>query len=94
MGLDRSIEDNVRKTCGDIVHDVVVVGAGRPVACLFVEVLESCTDSDQEIRNIILERTKSFNERLFRYEQINDPDRIRLLPMDTLPRTKACPLSF
>jgi hypothetical protein len=53
----RSIEDNVRATCGELVFECIVVGNGRSSPALFVEASEKCTWT---LRN---SRRKSSGER-------------------------------
>ncbi|KAJ7704927.1 putative amp-CoA ligase [Mycena rosella] len=86
----KCIEDNIRKTCGDLVHDAVVLGTNRPCPVLFVESLTGLSDDSQvlELANEIIRRTTVFNQRLFLYERIENPKHIRVLSQGTLPRTK------
>ncbi|KAJ7246935.1 putative amp-CoA ligase [Mycena rebaudengoi] len=86
----KSIEDNVRKTCADLVHDVVVLGTDRRCPVLFVETSKDISDDSQklELSNEIIRRTAVFNQRLFLYERIEDPKHIRILSKGALPRTK------
>jgi hypothetical protein len=94
----RSIEDNVRKTCADLVHDVVVLGTDRRCPVLFVETSKDISDDSQklELSNEIIHRTAVFNQRLFLYERIEDPKHIRILSRGALPRTKVrcCSISI
>ncbi|KAJ7016166.1 putative amp-CoA ligase [Mycena alexandri] len=86
----KSIEDNVRKTCGDLLHDAVVLGTNRPCPLLFVETLTELTTEEQklDLAHEIIRRTANFNQRLFLYERIENPKHIRVLGKGTLPRTK------
>ncbi|KAI8976643.1 acetyl-CoA synthetase-like protein [Trametes punicea] len=86
----KSIEDNVRKTCADLVHDAVVVGSGRTAACLVVESARDGLSEEQrrEVARTISARTADFNKRLFPHERIEDPKRILVVDKGTLPRTK------
>ncbi|KAJ3506197.1 hypothetical protein NLJ89_g7003 [Agrocybe chaxingu] len=86
-----SIEENVRKTCKDILHDAAVVGENRPLACLFIEALPSAEVGGKNEETLVAEviaRIKEFNQRLFTYERIEDPRRIFVVPHGSLPRTK------
>ena len=82
----------MRKTCADLVHDVVVVGTGRAVPSLIVEAKGSGLTEEQKsaLSQTIVERTKEFNEKLFRHEKIQDPRRVFIVEKGTLPRTKVC----
>ncbi|KAI0657005.1 acetyl-CoA synthetase-like protein [Cubamyces menziesii] len=86
----KNIEDNVRKTCADLVHDAVVVGSGRTHACLVVESAASGLSAEQrhELAQTVAARTADFNKRLFAHERIEDPKRIIVVERGTLPRTK------
>lgn len=86
----RCIEDNIRKMCSDLVHDAVVIGLNRPLPCLLVESFSDDLDANtcHKLATEIVSRTSPFNERLFRYEHIDDPKRILVLEKGTLPRTK------
>ncbi|KAJ7678090.1 putative amp-CoA ligase [Mycena polygramma] len=86
----KAIEDNVRKTCEGLLHDAVVLGTNRTKPCLFVEA-NTPWGTDEGRRCLIdqiIERTKSFNDRLLAHERINNPNQIRIVPFGTLPRNK------
>lgn len=89
-GSNRSIEDNVRKTCEGLVHDAVVIGSGRTAPVLVVESTESALDVPAQavLVHTIIERTAEFNKRAFAHERIEDPKRILIVDRGTLPRTK------
>ncbi|KAI0765860.1 acetyl-CoA synthetase-like protein [Trametes elegans] len=87
----KAIEENVRKTCGDFVHNCVVVGHQRVCPVLVVEP-ESSVDAptaDEETRTKqeILLRTAPFNERLFPHERIVTPLCVLIVSRGSLPRT-------
>ncbi|KAI0676592.1 acetyl-CoA synthetase-like protein [Trametes maxima] len=86
----KNIEDNVRKTCQDLVHDAVVVGSGRPFPGLIVESAIDGLDEakGKKVAQTIAERTAELNKRLFAHERIEDPKRILVVDRGTLPRTK------
>ncbi|KAJ6522267.1 hypothetical protein B0H19DRAFT_1224039 [Mycena capillaripes] len=87
----KAIEDNVRKACEGLIHDVVVLGTNRPKIVLFVEVpaQEPVTEETKnQLALEIIHRTKSFNDRLFRHEKVEEPAQILILPKGALPRTK------
>lgn len=67
--IHRSIEDQVRETCADLVHDAVVVGfADKPV--LVVEGLQTSLNdaAHRELAKQMVRRLAPFNKRLFLYE--------------------------
>ncbi|KAI0641381.1 acetyl-CoA synthetase-like protein [Trametes meyenii] len=87
----KAIEENVLKTCVDVVHNCVVVGHQRICPVLVVEP-EGSTDistpqSALEVKKTIIERTKPFNEKLFAHERITTPECILFVPVGSLPRT-------
>ncbi|KAF9461626.1 acetyl-CoA synthetase-like protein [Collybia nuda] len=88
----KSIEDNVRSCCADIIHEAVVVGSNRPAPCLFLEIREDIpfdTAIEKErIVQTVIQRMAPFNQRLFPYERIDESIRIHMLAMNSLPRTK------
>ena len=79
------------KTCGDIVHNCVVVGHQRICPVLVVEpepsVEMSTPEAELAFKNTIVERTAPFNERLFAHERITAPECILVVPGGSLPRT-------
>ncbi|KAI0628624.1 acetyl-CoA synthetase-like protein [Trametes polyzona] len=87
----RAIEENVMKTCGDVVHNCVVVGHQRVFPVLVVEpegsVDVSTAEATLRLKGTIIERTAPFNERLFPHERIAIPECIMLVPVASLPRT-------
>ncbi|KAJ7717991.1 putative amp-CoA ligase [Mycena metata] len=83
----KAVEDNVRTTCGDLVHEVVVVGTNCRRILLFVEV-DTTSEENGHLATEIIRRIRPFNERLFHHERIADPRQIRTFPPGTLPRTK------
>lgn len=86
----RSIEDNVKLTCSDLVQNCVVVGNSKPVV-LFVEPTPSFADSVQspaEVKATILQRIEGFQAKRFGHEKIHGPSRIVIVPPGSLPRTE------
>ena len=85
------------KTCGDIVHNCVVVGHQRICPVLVVEPEPSVDISTPEaeliFKQTIVERTAPFNERLFAHERITAPECILVVPGGSLPRTSVSPIS-
>ncbi|KAL0565763.1 hypothetical protein V5O48_016256 [Marasmius crinis-equi] len=89
----KAIEDNLRRTCGDLILECVAVGYGRPSPALLIEPSKgensdnATADTIQELRQKIFDRIQPFN-RLFReHERIVSPDLILIVPRDSLPRT-------
>ena len=83
----RSIEDNVRATCGELVFECVVVGNFRPSPTLFIEASEACTMDPEELKEEIIRRTSQFFSRCFIHERITSTKHIVVVERDTLPRT-------
>ncbi|KAJ7635339.1 hypothetical protein FB45DRAFT_1143545 [Roridomyces roridus] len=90
-GADRvdakSIEENVRATCSDLVKDCIVVGTLRPSPALFVELHESCTEGHDRVKQTILERMHEFNIRRYTTERVTDGRLILVVEEGVLPRT-------
>ncbi|KAI0367868.1 acetyl-CoA synthetase-like protein [Pilatotrama ljubarskyi] len=88
----KAIEENVLKTCGDVVHNCVVVGHQRICPVLVVEPepsadLSSSPEAQLKLKDLIIDRTAAFNEKLFAHERITSPECILLVPAWSLPRT-------
>jgi len=83
----RSIEDNVRATCDELVFECVVVGNGRPSPALFFEASEGCTMVSEELKEEIIRRTSEFNSRRFIHERITSTKHVIVVERGTLPRT-------
>jgi len=83
----RSIEDNVRATCGELVFECVVVGNGRPSPALFVEASEKCTMGQEELKEEIINRTSEFHSRHFVHERITSTKCVVVVGRGALPRT-------
>ena len=83
----RSIEDNVRATCDELVYECVVVGNGRPSPALFVEASERCTMDSEELKEEIIRRMNEFNSRRFVHESITSTKHVIVIERGTLPRT-------
>ncbi|KAJ6621257.1 hypothetical protein B0H10DRAFT_2163334 [Mycena sp. CBHHK59/15] len=81
----KSIEDNVRMTCGSLIGECIVVGSGRPSPVLFVE---PNTDMDPEkLKKEIIRKTRQFHSRRYLHERITSTNMIVIVPPKTLPRT-------
>ncbi|KAI0790177.1 acetyl-CoA synthetase-like protein [Irpex lacteus] len=87
----KAIEDNVLKTCADLVRNCVAVGHLKPRVVLLLESSASSgeigTDEAQKLKEEVLRRTAEFNSRLLEHERITDPASILVVPAGSLPRT-------
>ena len=83
----RAIEDNVRATCGDLVHECVVVGAGRPGPVLFVEAHAGTAGGEERLKRDVVRRTRAFHARRYEHERIASTRYVVVVPRGTLPRT-------
>jgi len=81
----RSIEENVRMTCGDLIADCIVVGNHRASPTLFVEA-QSNMDAER-LKKEIIRRTRHFHSRRYLHERITSPKFVVVVPGGTLPRT-------
>ncbi|KAJ7709507.1 acetyl-CoA synthetase-like protein [Mycena rosella] len=86
----KSIEDNIRLTCPDIVRNCTVVGHYKPAVVLFIEAVSDSTSApDVDIlKDEVLRRTAAFNSNLFEHERIVDREHIVVVAPGALPRTK------
>ena len=95
--LHRAIEDNVLRTCPDLVSNCVAVGHLKPCVVLLVECANEPAgrdlDSTTRDKEQILERTAEYNSRLLDHERITDPNHIVVVPAGSLPRTSVCALA-
>ncbi|KAF7307018.1 Acetyl-CoA synthetase-like protein [Mycena indigotica] len=81
----KSIEDNARMMCGELIAECIVVGSGRPSPVLFVE---PGTDMDHEkLKKEIIRQTRLFHSRRYLHERITSSKHIVVVPPKTLPRT-------
>lgn len=83
----KSIEDNVRATCGELVFECIVVGNGRPSPALFVEASEKCTMDAEKLKKEVIRRTRQFHSRRYVHERITSTKNIVVVERGTLPRT-------
>ena len=81
----RAIEDNVLKTCADLVADCIVADSGRPSPVLFVEPKTDIKAA--KLQREILRRTRAFHERRYLHERITEARIIVVVDKGTLPRT-------
>nr|GAT48376.1 acetyl-CoA synthetase-like protein [Mycena chlorophos] len=81
----KSIEDNARMMCGELMSECIVVGSGRPSPVLFVE---PSTDMDHEkLKREIIRKTRQFHSRRYLHERITSSRCIVVVPQKSLPRT-------
>ncbi|KAJ7070925.1 hypothetical protein C8F01DRAFT_1206578 [Mycena amicta] len=81
----KSIEDNARMMCGELIENCVVVGCGRPSPVLFVE---PGTNMDHEkLKKEIIRKTRQFHSRRYLHERITSSNFIVIVPPNALPRT-------
>ena len=87
--MRRAIEDNVLRTCSDLVARCVAVGHLKPCVVLIVEPVSGNMSEAQQsaLKSEILKRTAEYNSRLQVHERITDPSRILVVPGGSLPRT-------
>ena len=83
----RSIEDNVRATCGELVFECIVVGNGRSSPALFVEASEKCTMDTEKLKKEVIRRTRQFHSRRYIHERITSTKHVVVVERGTLPRT-------
>ena len=83
----RSIEDNIRATCGELVFECIVVGNFRPSPTLFIEASEKCTMDPEELKEEIIRRTRDFHSRHFIHERITSTKHVVVVERGALPRT-------
>ncbi|ESK92811.1 amp- ligase [Moniliophthora roreri MCA 2997] len=84
----RSVEDDVRKACADLVFDCVVIGSRRPSPALIVE--PATLDMPEErLRQEIFQRVVNLRSHLQRlpHERIASPNGIIIVPPRSLIRT-------
>ncbi|KAJ8071988.1 hypothetical protein PM082_015546 [Marasmius tenuissimus] len=86
----KAIQDNVRRTCSDLIFDCVAVGYGRPSPTLIVEpAIESDGKmSSDALKQEIFERISPFNSLHRAHEKIASPELILIVAKNTLPRTE------
>jgi hypothetical protein len=87
IGRPRSIEDNLRATCGELVFECVVVGNGRSSPALFVEASEKCTLDEEKFKKEIIKRTRQFHSRRYVHERITSTKHVVVVERGALPRT-------
>lgn len=81
----RSIEENVRATCNDLVAACIVVGTGRVSPALFIEPVKEM--DEEQLKLEIIRRTRAFHSRRYLHERITDPEFVIAVTPGTLPRT-------
>ena len=89
--VTRNIEDYVRKACVDLIHDAVVVGSGRKVPALIVELPsaeELQGDKKKSVADEVVKKLADLNASAFPHERVDDPARVFVVARGVLPRTK------
>ncbi|KAF5337819.1 hypothetical protein D9758_015716 [Tetrapyrgos nigripes] len=81
----RSIEENVRSTCGNLVSECIVVGTGRPCPAMFIE--PAVEMDENKLKKEILRKIRPFHSRRYMHERIASVDMIIIVPRGSLPRT-------
>ncbi|KAL0572811.1 hypothetical protein V5O48_009156 [Marasmius crinis-equi] len=84
----KAIEENVRRTSGDLIFECVAVGYGRPSPALLVEPALTHDSADQDLKQKIFDRIQPFNSLFREHERIVSPNLILLVSRNTLPRTE------
>jgi hypothetical protein len=86
------MEDAVRKTCPEIVHDVVVVGQGRAMPVLLAETVSPVPNLDTVAQRTLAEqivaKMSTYNADRFNRDRVNDPKRILFVDKGSLLRNK------
>ncbi|KAF7352393.1 Acetyl-CoA synthetase-like protein [Mycena venus] len=81
----KTIEDNARAMCGNLISECIVVGNARPNPIL---VVEPGTDMDHNKLKIdIIRKTRQFHSRRYLHERITSPEMVIVVPPGSLPRT-------
>jgi len=83
----KSIEDNVRATCGELISECIVVGNVRPFPVLFVEASEKCAMDPEELKEEIIRRTREFHSHHLVHERITSTKHVVVVERGELPRT-------
>lgn len=81
----KAIEDNARRTCGNLIAECIVVGSGRPSPVMFVE--PSVEMDHNKLKKEIIRKTRHFHSRRYLHERITSVNMIVVVPRQTLPRT-------
>lgn len=81
----KAIEDNARRTCGNLIAECIVVGSGRPSPVMFVE--PSVEMDHNKLKREIIRKTRHFHSRRYLHERITSVNMIVVVPRQTLPRT-------
>ena len=83
----RSIENDIRASCGELIFDCVIIGNGRIRPTLFVEASERCPMDFEKLKEEILERMQGFNHRYYVHERVTSTKHVVVVEHGTLPRT-------
>ncbi|CAE7059176.1 unnamed protein product [Rhizoctonia solani] len=89
----RAIEEKVYELCSDLLNECIVVGHLRPSPALFITIdrthrdIAKIPDTDDTLKESILERLKGFTASQYVHEQVTDTRLIFVMNQDALPRT-------
>lgn len=82
-----AIEENILSACKGLVSACVVVGWGRPNPAVFVEPDGNTDMTNDDLRNVIVSRTRDFHVRRYMHERIDSPEFVVVVQPGRLPRT-------
>ena len=82
----KSIEDNARAMCPQLITECIVVGSGRPSPVMFIEPVNVDMDHGK-LKKEIIRKTRHFHSRRYVHERITSPEMIVIVAPKTLPRT-------
>ncbi|EIN06468.1 acetyl-CoA synthetase-like protein [Punctularia strigosozonata HHB-11173 SS5] len=81
-------EDAMRRLCGDVIHDAVVVGQGQPWPVFIVETKShKNVDEKSLLKREIIARMADWGKDRYKWERVDDPQRIIVVEEGELPRT-------
>ncbi|KAK7435039.1 hypothetical protein VKT23_019848 [Stygiomarasmius scandens] len=84
----RTIEEEVRHSCKDLISECVVVGRYRPRPALFVEPIQGSNLDEVLLRKMVFDRISVLQKYWYETERITSPDMIVSVPTGSLPRTE------
>lgn len=90
----RSIEENVRATCRDLVENCIAAGTGRSSPALFIEPHPQLCIDHESLKRDIMHRIRAFHSRRYSHERIISAEHIIIVDPGTLPRTAVSFPSF
>ena len=84
------MEDFTRKACEGLIHDAVVVGSGRKLPALLIELPTTDApnaETKERIAKEVISRLTELNAKAYPHERIDDPARVFVVAKGALPRT-------